>query len=46
MGNAESNVTSGIKKQAEASSCELYTLMDLKGNNAQFISIYISFQFH
>ena len=31
MGNAESNVTSGIKRQAEASSCELYKLMDLKG---------------
>ena len=40
MGNAESNVTSGIKRQAEASSCELYKLMDLKG------TLFIIHKFH
>lgn len=31
MGNAESNVTSGIKKQTDAGSVAMYSLMDLKG---------------
>lgn len=31
MGNTSSNVTSGVKKQAESSSCALYSLVDLKG---------------
>lgn len=31
MGNAESNVTSGIKKQTDAGSLKIYSLMDLKG---------------
>lgn len=31
MGNAESNVTSGVKKQTDAGSIVLYKLVDLKG---------------
>nr|XP_018900825.1 PREDICTED: uncharacterized protein LOC109032930 [Bemisia tabaci] len=31
MGNAESNVTSGVKKQADTSSILMYKLVDLKG---------------
>lgn len=31
MGNTESNVTSGVKKQTDASSITLYKLVDLKG---------------
>ncbi|XP_073981957.1 transient receptor potential cation channel subfamily V member nanchung isoform X2 [Rhodnius prolixus] len=31
MGNAESNVTSGVKKQADTSSIKIYKLVDLKG---------------
>ncbi|XP_065581675.1 uncharacterized protein LOC136041060 isoform X1 [Artemia franciscana] len=31
MGNAESNVTSGVKKQADTSSVTCYKLVDLKG---------------
>ncbi|KAK2713308.1 hypothetical protein QYM36_009239 [Artemia franciscana] len=31
MGNAESNVTSGVKKQADTSSVTCYKLIDLKG---------------
>lgn len=32
MGNTESNVTSGVKKQADASTLAIYKLCDLKGN--------------
>lgn len=32
MGNTESNVTSGVKKQAGASMQPIYKLCDLKGN--------------
>lgn len=31
MGNTESNVTSGVKKQTDTSSILLYKLVDLKG---------------
>ncbi|XP_014253746.1 transient receptor potential cation channel subfamily V member 6 [Cimex lectularius] len=31
MGNTESNVTSGVKKQADTSSIKIYKLVDLKG---------------
>ncbi|KAI5702538.1 hypothetical protein M8J76_008663 [Diaphorina citri] len=31
MGNTESNVTSGVKKQADTSSIQMYNLVDLKG---------------
>lgn len=31
MGNANSNVTGGVKKQADTSSYILYQLVDLKG---------------
>lgn len=31
MGNAESGVTSGIKKQTDAGSVKIYSLVDLKG---------------
>lgn len=31
MGNTESNVTSGVKKQAGTSSQKLYRFIDLKG---------------
>lgn len=31
MGNTESNVTSGVKKQAGASMQPMYKLVDLKG---------------
>lgn len=33
MGNTESNVTSGVKKQAGTSEQKLYKLIDLKGKN-------------
>lgn len=33
MGNTESNVTSGVKKQAGASMQAIYKLCDLKGIN-------------
>lgn len=32
MGNTESNVTSGVKKQAGASMQAIYKLCNLKGN--------------
>lgn len=32
MGNTESNVTSGVKKQADTSSILMYKLVDLNGN--------------
>ncbi len=32
MGNTSSNVTSGVKRQAESSAGTLYGLVDLKGN--------------
>ena len=39
MGNTDSNVTSGVKKQAESSSGSLYGLVDLKGKiNLQMFS--------
>lgn len=31
MGNTESNVTSGVKKQADTASIACYKLVDLKG---------------
>lgn len=31
MGNTESNVASGVKKQTDASSILMYKLIDLKG---------------
>lgn len=31
MGNTESNVASGVKKQTDASSILLYKLVDMKG---------------
>lgn len=31
MGNTESNVTSGVKKQTDTSSILMYKLVDLKG---------------
>ena len=37
MGNAESNVTSGVKKQTDALSIVLYKLVDLKGNYNIFV---------
>lgn len=33
MGNTESNVTSGVKKQTDTSSILLYKLVDLKGKS-------------
>ena len=33
MGNTESNVTSGVKKQTDTSSIQMYKLIDLKGIN-------------
>lgn len=35
MGNTSSNVTSGVKKQAESSSGSLYGLVDLKGKSCR-----------
>lgn len=32
MGNSESNVASGVKKQADTSNVQMYKLVDLKGN--------------
>lgn len=40
MGNTESNVTSGVKKQAGVSTQKLYKLVDLKGKFYE-ISLYI-----
>lgn len=37
MGNTESNVTSGVKKQTDTSSILLYKLVDLKGINATVV---------
>lgn len=34
MGNTESNVTSGVKKQADTSSVKVYQLVDLKGGGS------------
>lgn len=31
MGNTESNVTSGVKKQVDTSSIRMYKLVDLQG---------------
>lgn len=31
MGNSESNVASGVKKQADTSNVQMYKLVDLKG---------------
>lgn len=32
MGNTESNVASGVKKQVDTSSLQIYNLVDLKGS--------------
>jgi len=37
MGNAESNVTSGVKKQAGTCAQSMYRLVDLKGKHEQFL---------
>lgn len=39
MGNTESNVTSGVKKQAGASMQAIYKLCDLKGKSAKMWSM-------
>lgn len=33
MGNTESNVASGVKKQVDTSSLQIYNLVDLKGTS-------------
>lgn len=35
MGNTESNVASGVKKQVDTSSLRIYNLVDLKGTQAR-----------
>lgn len=37
MGNTESNVTSGVKKQAGAAMQPIYKLADLKGKNNKIL---------
>lgn len=39
MGNTESNVTSGVKKQAGTSTQLLYKLVDLKGYMYYFVAL-------
>lgn len=39
MGNTESNVTSGVKKQAGASMQAIYKLCDLKGEQVKKCAI-------
>jgi hypothetical protein len=42
MGNAESNVTSGVKKQAGTCAQSMYRLVDLKGKHEQFVILFLS----
>lgn len=39
MGNTESNVTSGVKKQADTSSIKIYKLVGLKGRWLKIVKI-------
>ena len=38
MGNTDSNVSSGVKKQAEAAFNSMYDLVDLKGETSTCIT--------
>lgn len=46
MGNTESNVTSGVKKQAGASMQAIYKLCDLKGEGSKIFYTIFFFDFH
>jgi hypothetical protein len=41
MGNAESNVTSGVKKQAGTCAQSMYRLVDLKGKQQSFLMLFL-----